>query len=72
MLLGYDKWCSVRPAFGSWARLVWVEPRLDGGRFGDGEAFPDCFPKGWAFNLTDFDGDFPVGKVLLEERKKDL
>jgi hypothetical protein len=70
ILLGCDNWCSIQPTFGGWSRLVWVEPGLDGDRFGDGEAFPDCRPKLWAFNLTDFIGSFPVAQILSDETKK--
>jgi hypothetical protein len=69
MLVACPNWMSVTPVLGGWSRLVWAKGGLEGGKYGDGEAFADCQPMSWALEITSFEGDFPVGKVLGESKK---
>ncbi|KAG8686268.1 hypothetical protein FRC09_014250 [Ceratobasidium sp. 395] len=43
-LVGTEKWCTIAPEFAGEVRVLYPEPGLPDGRFGDGLGFPDVKP----------------------------
>jgi hypothetical protein len=40
-VVGTEQWCSIAPSFAGEVRVLYPEPGLEGGQFGDGFGFPD-------------------------------
>jgi hypothetical protein len=68
MFIGCPNWIGVKPSFGGWLRLVWTKGAREDGTYGDGEGFSAVAPSSWGFHLPNFDGVFPVGKVLDDKK----
>ncbi|QRV78562.1 hypothetical protein RhiJN_06577 [Ceratobasidium sp. AG-Ba] len=43
-LVGTEKWCTIIPSYSGEVRVMYPEPRLSEGKFGDGVGFPDVQP----------------------------
>lgn len=72
MLVASPGWIEAWPIIGGWARLTWNKGGLPGGKYGDGEAFPDCQPMTWGLEVTSFEGEFPEGRLLSDPKKAKL
>jgi len=41
-VVGTERWCGITPSFSGDVRVLYPEPGLHGGKFGDGVGFPDA------------------------------
>lgn len=69
MFLGCSNWISTPLKFCGWAHIANCKGGLEGGKYGDGDAFPDFRPKNWALEVPNCTGIFPEGKVMTEKQK---
>ncbi|CAE7226416.1 unnamed protein product [Rhizoctonia solani] len=62
--VGTEQWCMVAPGFAGQVRVMYPEPGLEGGRYGDGVGFPDLQPMSVGLWWPKADILFPAPEIL--------
>lgn len=67
--IGTEEWIGITPHMRGKAGLFSAKGGLEGGKFGDGEAFPDITPWSVGMWMRDFRLTFPVGTDVGKKDK---
>lgn len=70
-IVSTEQWCSIESTYKGQPRIMYPEPALDGGKFGDGIGFPDVKPLSVGLWWPQAEIKFPDPIILdLAEDKK--
>ncbi|KAF8754569.1 hypothetical protein RHS01_06054 [Rhizoctonia solani] len=62
--VGTEKWCMVNPGYAGQAQVMYPEPGLERGRYGDGTGFPDLQPMSIGLWWPKVEIQFPLAEIL--------
>ncbi|KAF8714642.1 hypothetical protein RHS03_00282, partial [Rhizoctonia solani] len=62
--VGTEKWCMVNPGYAGQAQVIYPEPGLERGRYGDGIGFPDLQPMSIGLWWPKVEIQFPLAEIL--------
>ncbi|GAB1521184.1 hypothetical protein RhiTH_004275 [Rhizoctonia solani] len=62
--VGTEKWCMVNPGYAGQAQVMYPEPGLERGRYGDGIGFPDLQPMSIGLWWPKVEIQFPLAEIL--------